>query len=145
MNTYPEREEVTKASEQETSALIGALKGKLGDDAERWGRTGNSPYSDEFSVWFRAPVERGTPVEMKWLARSHDGAGHYKGRGRSRYIGILAPASESDVVICLVDDAEAKEIGGCTGVYVRPRKRHEAEVATGGLGTLADIFGELKL
>jgi len=130
--------EWVQITEREREALEAALAAKLagpdGPATPVTGSGGASPYSTQTAV-FRAEgaEDRGARVRVTPVARSHDGAGRYKGRGRWRGIYLISAAADGPWAVCEPSDRGATEVG-CSGLHVRPWAEHEAEVAHGGLG-----------
>ena len=131
--------EWVQITEREREALEAALAAKLaGPDGPATpveGRGGASPYATQTAVFLaNGEAVRGARVRVTPVARSHDGAGRYKGRGRWRGVFILAAAAaDGPWAVCDASDRGAVEVGH-SGLYVRPWADHEAETATGGLG-----------
>jgi len=126
-----------KVSESEREAVEAAIAEKLGGpDAPRprCGAAGNSPYAAETIVYLACGADvRGARVALAAVCQSHDGAGHYKGRGRWRTVCICAPKSNGDLAVCSASDRDAEEVG-YSGFFLRPWSTHEAEEASKGLG-----------
>jgi hypothetical protein len=138
-------------SESERAACEAAIAEKLGPDAPqpRYGAVGNSPYSSQTIVFIACGAEeRGARVALAAVCKSHDGAGHYKGRGRWRTVCVCAPKPDGDLAVCEASDRDADEVGS-SGFYVRPWATHEAEEASRGLGlaqeAMASAFAALGL
>jgi hypothetical protein len=130
----------TTASESEHDALINAFTEEGMETISV--RAGNSPYSAETRVIFLPPFpERGTFVALKGLARSYNGAGNYKGRGRWATSILVTPSSDGAWAMCEPGDRGAREIGLLS---IRPRVEQETETASGGLGPLAAAFAAAK-
>lgn len=130
MNT----ESVPKVTEAERAAVETALWAKLGRPV--WGKAGDSPYSEEGVVYILEEHRvRGTRVAIQGVCRSHNGAGHYKGRGRRRVVFVATASSGEHAVsaICDCGDRGAEEVGA-SGLFVRPFYIHEEERATLGMG-----------
>jgi hypothetical protein len=146
--------EIDKAkivSENERSAAEAAIAERLGPDAPKpmGGAAGNSPYSPETVVYLATRAdERGARVALAAVCTSHNGAGHYKGRGRWRTVCVAAPKVDGDLAVCEASDRDAEEVGS-SGFYVRPWTTHEAEQASRGLGlaqeAMASAFAALGL
>lgn len=135
--------EITKeATESEVAAFIKALENKGFTMTANTG--GASPYSPETVVAHRCELTRGQRVTLTPIARSHNGAGAYKGRGRWRTLVVLRPDETGPLGVCGPDDRDADEIG-VSGVYARPWSTQEAEDASNGLGSLASAFDALGL
>ena len=136
MKVNEQVEEASVVSESEREAAEAAIAERLGPDAPMpaSGAAGNSPYSPETVVMMAAGAsERGSRVALAAVCRSHDGAGHYKGRGRWRTVCVAAPKADGDLAVCNASDRDAEEVGA-SGFYVRPWATHEAEQASRGLG-----------
>lgn len=127
--------EMKKVSESERSAVESALMEKLGvEKALAEGRAGNSPYSLETAVYGPETArERGQRIALAAVCQSHDGAGHYKGRGRWRTVFIVAPKADGGFAVCDPGDRDSQEIGA-SGLFIRPWASHEAEESSRGLG-----------
>lgn len=135
-------EDAKKVTEAERAAAEAAIAEKLGPDAPKpaSGAAGNSPYSAETVVFLATGAsERGARVALAAVCQSHDGAGHYKGRGRWRTVCVAAPKSDGDLAVCAASDRDAEEVGS-SGFYVRPWATHEAEQASRGLGLAQDAM-----
>lgn len=138
-------------TESERAAAEAAIAERLGPDSPKpvSGASGNSPYSTE-TVVFRSvgADERGARVALATVCKSHNGAGHYKGRGRWRIVCVCAPKVDGDLAVCEASDRDAEEVGS-SGFYVRPWATHEAEQASRGLGlaqeAMASAFAALGL
>jgi len=136
-------EKIRVVSEAERNAVEAALLAKVGGEkplAE--GAAGNSPYSPEEVVY--GPLlarERGTRVAIAAVCKSHDGAGHYQGRGRWRTVYVVAPKADGEFAVCDAGDRDYEEVGS-SGFYVRPWVAHEAEEASKGLGFGADAMAD---
>ena len=137
-----ERESVLTVTESERAATEAAIAEKLGESAPKpaSGKAGGSPYDAE-TIVFRAvgTDARGARVALATVCKSHNGDGNYKGRGRWRYVHILALAADGERCVCNAGDRDASEIG-CSGVYLRPYATHEAEEKSRGLGLAADAM-----
>jgi hypothetical protein len=134
--------EARKVTEAERSAAETAIAERLGPDAPKpaSGASGNSPYSSETVVFLATGAsERGARVALAAVCQSHNGAGHYKGRGRWRTVCVAAPKADGDLAVCTASDRDAKEVGS-SGFYVRPWATHEAEQASRGLGLAQDAM-----
>jgi|GEM_PF-2058135 len=135
-------EDAMKVTEAERAATEAAIAERLGPDAPSpaSGAAGNSPYSSE-TVVFRAAgaEERGARIALAAVCQSHDGAGHYKGRGRWRTVCVAAPKADGDLAVCDASDRDADQVGS-SGYYVRPWATHEAEEASRGLGLAQDAM-----
>jgi CRISPR-associated protein Csx16 len=138
--------ETTNSPVTATEAEVASLIKKLEESGLRTtsGRAGNSPYSAETIVAHPATLAAGDRVSRRDLARSHNGADRYKGRGRWRTVVLLTTDDNGPLAVCDAGDRGAEEVGH-SGLYVRPWATEEAEQATGGLGTLADLFAGLDL
>jgi hypothetical protein len=135
-------EEIRKVTESERAACEAAVLEKLGPDAPKpaEGSAGNSPYSPETVVFRAAGTDaRGVRVALAGVCSSYDGAGHYKGRGRTRTVYVLAPSARGELAVCDASDRDASEIGA-SGLYLRPWATHEAEEKSRGLGLAADAM-----
>ena len=131
-----------RVTESERAACEQAIAEKLGPDAPqpRYGAAGNSPYSPETICFLACGADtRGARVALAPVCRSHDGAGHYKGRGRWRTVCICAPKADGAFAVCDAGDRDSEEVG-YSGFYVRPWSTHEAEEASKGLGLGADAM-----
>ena len=131
-----------KVAESERAACEAAIAEKLGPDAPspRRGSAGNSPYSPETICFLACGADtRGARVALAAVCQSHDGAGHYKGRGRWRMVCICAPKADGTFAVCDAGDRDSEEVGS-SGFYVRPWSTHEAEEASKGLGLGADAM-----
>ena len=144
-------EDAKKVTEVERAAAEAAIAEKLGPDAPKpaGGASGNSPYSSETVVFLATGAsERGARIALAAVCKSHDGAGHYKGRGRWRTVCVAAPKADGDLAVCEASDRDAEEVGS-SGFYVRPWATQEAEQASRGLGlaqdAMADAFAALGL
>jgi len=127
--------EVKEVSERERKAVEAALMERLAVEkplAED--RAGNSPYS-ACDVIFgpESAGERGCRVALAAVCRSHNGAGHYKGRGRWCNVYLVAPNADGPLAVCEAGDRDAEEVGS-SRFFVRPWATHEAEEASRGLG-----------
>lgn len=138
-------------TEAERAAAEAAIAERLGPDAPKpaSGASGNSPYSSETVVLLATGAnERGARVALAAVCKSHNGAGHYKGRGRWRTVCVCAPKADGDLAVCAASDRDAEEVGS-SGFYVRPWATHEAEQASRGLGlaqeAMASAFAALGL
>lgn len=80
-------------------------------------------------------------MAMTSVCKSHNGAGRYKGRGRWRFVYVVAPKEDGTRAVCDAGDRDAEEIG-YSGFYTRPWETHEAEEASNGLGLGADAMAE---
>jgi len=130
--------EWVQITEREREALEAALAHKFagpdGPATPAEGRGGASPYATQTAVFLaNGEAVRGARVQVVPVARSHNGAGNYKGRGRWRGVFILATSDDGPWAVCEPSDRGATEVG-CSGLHVRPWADHEAEVAHGGLG-----------
>lgn len=137
-----ELDKAKRVTESERAACEAAIAEKLGQDAPRprCGAAGNSPYSPETIVYLACGADvRGARVALAPVCQSHDGAGHYKGRGRWRTVCICAPKADGAFAVCDAGDRDAEEVGS-SGFYVRPWSTHEAEEASKGLGLGADAM-----
>ncbi len=135
-------EDAKKVTEAERAAAEAAIAEKLGPDAPKpaSGASGNSPYSPETVVFLAVGAdERGARVALAAVCQSHDGAGHYKGRGRWRTVCVAAPKADGNLAVCAASDRDAEEVGS-SGFYVRPWATHEAEQASRGLGLARDAM-----
>ena len=134
---------VQKASEAETAELIRHLE-ESGMKVFR-AAEGNSPYSPEYAIGVAGDAwpERGTRLQHIILATSHDGRGNYKGRGRTLTVSVLRPSESGELAACKSGDRGARSLGA--GGWVRDWSHHEADMKTGGLGTLAGIAASLGL
>jgi hypothetical protein len=135
-------EAARKVTEAERAAAEEAIAERLGPDAPKpaSGASGNSPYSSETVVFLAVGTsERGARVALAAVCQSHDGAGHYKGRGRWRTVCVAAPKADGDLAVCAASDRDAEEVGS-SGFYVRPWATHEAEQASRGLGLAQDAM-----
>ena len=135
-------DEAKVVSESERAAAESAIAERLGPDAPKpmSGASGNSPYSSETVVLMATgAAERGPRVALAAVCKSHDGAGHYKGRGRWRTVCVAAPMADGDLAVCAASDRDAEEVGS-SGFYVRPWATHEAEQASRGLGLAQDAM-----
>ena len=132
---------VKEVSEHERNAVERVLADRFTEGpgpVEGFG--GSSPYSPETIVFRGDGTEtRGTRVALAAVCRSHNGAGHYKGRGRWRMVAILVQNSAGDFVVCDATDRESEQVG-CTNIYVRSWAVHEDEEKTGGLGRAAGLL-----
>lgn len=144
-------DEAKVVSESEREAAEAAIAERLGPDAPKpaSGAAGNSPYSPETVVYLATGAnERGARVALAAVCKSHDGAGHYKGRGRWRTVCVCAPKADGPLAVCTASDRDAEEVGA-SGFYVRPWATHEAEQASRGLGlaqeAMADAFAAIGL
>lgn len=136
--------EATKTvTEAERQAVEAALLAKVGGEKPlAYGAAGNSPYSPEDVVYGpEAARERGTRVALAPVCKSHDGAGHYKGRGRWRTVYVVAPKVDGALAVCGAGDRDFEEVGS-SGFYVRSWATHEAEESSKGLGLGADAMAE---
>ena len=132
-----------KFTERETDALMTQLVAR--ELKTRSGRGGGSPYSPEtVVVCHEQAMAHGTRVTIQPLACCHNGAGNYKGRGRTRTIVLMQEAADGAWAVCEATDRDAEEIG-YSEVYLRPWATEEAEQNTGGLGNLASMLAGLKL
>lgn len=143
--------DAAKVTEAERAAVEAAIAEKLGPDAPKpvLGAAGNSPYSAETVVFLAdGSSDRGARIALAAVCKSHDGAGHYKGRGRWRTVCVAAPKADGDLAVCAASDRDAEEVGS-SGFYVRPWATHEAEQASRGLGlareAIASAFAALGL
>lgn len=135
-------DEAKVVSEAERAAAEAAIAERLGPDSPKpvSGAAGNSPYSSETVVLLATGSnERGARVALAAVCKSHDGAGHYKGRGRWRTVWVCAPKADGDFAVCAASDRDAEEVGS-SGFYVRPWATHEAEQASRGLGLAQDAM-----
>lgn len=135
-------EDAKVVSEAERAAAEAAIAERLGPDAPKpaSGAAGNSPYAPETVVMLATGAdERGARVALAAVCKSHDGAGHYKGRGRWRTVFVCAPKADGDLAVCAASDRDAEEVGS-SGFYVRPWATHEAEQASRGLGLAQDAM-----
>lgn len=144
-------EEAKVVSETERAAAEAAIADRLGPNAPTpaSGAAGNSPYSPETVVMLATGAnERGARVALAAVCKSHDGAGHYKSRGRWRTVCIAAPKADGDLAVCAASDRDAEEVGS-SNFWVRPWETHEAEQASRGLGlardAIASAFAALEL
>jgi hypothetical protein len=142
--------EIKKVSEAERSAVETTLLEKFGTEKPlSFGAAGNSPYSPEAVVYGPDKAnERGIRVALAPVCQSHDGAGHYKGRGRWRTVYVVAPKDNGDLAVCDASDRDANEVES-SGYFVRPWETHEAEQASNGMGeganALAAALAEIGL
>lgn len=135
-------DEAKVVSEASRSAAEAAIAERLGPDAPKpaYGAAGCSPYSPETLVFLAVGAsERGARVALAAVCKSHDGAGHYKGRGRWRTVCVCAPKTDGDLAVCAASDRDAEEVGS-SGFYVRPWATNEAEQASRGLGLAQDAM-----
>ena len=135
-------EECKTVSEAERAAVEAAIAERFGADAPKpaCGAAGGSPYSAETVVIMATGADkRGARVALAVVCKSHDGAGHYKGRGRWRTVCVAAPKADGEVAVCAASDRDAEEVGS-SGFYVRPWATHEAEQASRGLGLAQDAM-----
>jgi hypothetical protein len=135
-------EDAKKVTEAERAAAEAAIAERLGPDAPKpaSGAAGNSPYSPETVVFLAVGAsEHGARVALAAVCQSHDGAGHYKGRGRWRTVCVCALKADGDLAVCAASDRDAAEVGS-SGFYVRPWATHEAEQASRGLGLAQDAM-----
>ena len=97
-----------KYTERETDALLSELESR-GLESHS-GRGGGSPYSPE-AVVVVAPaiLAHGARVDVQALACSHNGAGHYKGRGRTRTIVLVSADATAEWAVCDPTDRDAEE------------------------------------
>lgn len=140
-----------EVTESERAAVEAALSEKMGPEAPPpvEGSAGNSPYSMQAIVFRAKGTEvRGARVALARVAKSHDGAGGYKGRGRWRKVFALAEKANGPFAFCNASDRDAEQVC-CSGMYLRPWATHEAEEKSKGLGlgakALAEAFGQLGL
>jgi len=129
-------------TEAERAAAEAAIADRLGPDAPApaSGAAGNSPYSAETVVYLATGADqRGARVALAAVCKSHNGAGHYKDRGRWRTVCVAAPKADGDLAVCAASDRDAEEVGS-SGFFVRPWTTHEAEQANRGLGMAADAI-----
>ena len=134
--------EAKVVTEAERAAAEAAIAERLGPVAPepRYGAAGNSPYSPQTIVYMAAGAdERGARVALAAVCKSHDGAGHYKGRGRWRTVYVVAPKADGAFAVCDAGDRDSEEVGN-SGFYVRPWATHEAEEASKGLGLAQDAM-----
>lgn len=136
-------DKIKSVSESERRAVEAAILKKLGEMAPlSSGAAGNSPYSPEGAVFGPTEaVERGCRIAVAAVCKSHDGAGHYKGRGRWRTVFVVAPSSTGDKATCNKGDKDAEEVGD-SGFFVRPWATQEDEEKSRGLGAAADALAE---
>lgn len=141
VSALPRRSDgIPVVSEAERSAIEAELEG-LGATGTPDGRTGplaegssgGSPYSPQTVVYGTRGVGRGTRVTITPVARSHNGAGAYKGRGRWREVILLTPADDGAQAICDPTDHGAQQVGHAD-LWTRPWDTHAAEAQAGGLG-----------
>lgn len=135
--------EIKLVSEAEREAVEAALAAKFENAPKFSGAAGNSPYSSQTVVFCNTAEasKRGARVSLASVCRSHNGAGHYKGRGRQRTVTICAEKPDGDLAVCVPSDRDAEQVG-FSGFYVRPWTTHEAEQASRGLGLAADAMAE---
>jgi hypothetical protein len=140
--------ELSEVSEREREAVESAIQARLGECQIFKGAAGKSPYSTMTIVFLSNGVSNHSRVSLVPVVRSHDGAGHYKGRGRWREVFICGAAADGEFSICSVGDRGAEEVGA-SGFFLRPWEIEVAETATSGMGeafsSLSRAFNELGL
>ena len=128
--------EIHVSSEYEREQLEKALAAKFAQENHNGrisiGEGGASPYSP-CTVVYGPRVKRGDRVEVVPVAKSHNGACRYKGRGRWREVYICALNADGTQAVCDAADRGAQEVG-VSNFYSRPWELQEEENSTQGLG-----------
>jgi len=133
-----------EGSEREMAALVAAVASRLGISSPHAESEGASPYAPSTIVLQPAGLEHGARVQARALARSHNGAGAYKGRGRWLTAVLVTPSPAGDWAVCSPDDRGAEQVGAYNA-YLRPWAIEADAAASAGLGSLAGVFAGLGL
>ena len=142
----PKSREGKEVAEAEAEASIISLREKGMEIVT--GRDGESPYAGVTLVASPEKILSGDRINLVPVFWSHNGIGHYKGRGRIRTVWIAAKAADGKWAACRCDARHAKQVGFLS-VHVRTWAQEEESLRSKGMGlagsAMSDAFKALGL